>query len=81
MCVTLLLELRRHLAAAPPGTLVRVIADDPAAPLDLPAWCHLTGHGYLGVLDHEAGIPVYGLRVAAGPAVTDLASPWRIAGR
>ena len=50
LCVALLLRLRRHITAAPAGTLVHVIATDPAASLDLPAWCHLTGHHYLGRL-------------------------------
>lgn len=48
LCVTLLLRLRKEIEGAEPGTLVHVIATDPAAPLDLPAWCHLTGHQYLG---------------------------------
>ncbi|WP_237552256.1 sulfurtransferase TusA family protein [Streptomyces sp. SID5789] len=47
-CVTLLLRLRDQIADVPPGTVVHVIATDPAAPLDLPAWCHMTGHTYLG---------------------------------
>ncbi len=34
----------------PPVTVVHVLANDPAAPLDLPAWCHLTGHDYLGLV-------------------------------
>ena len=28
----------------PPGAVMEVIAHDPAAPEDLPAWCRLTGH-------------------------------------
>ncbi|MFJ8390856.1 sulfurtransferase TusA family protein [Streptomyces sp. NPDC094438] len=48
LCVTLLLNLRARIATAAPGTIVHVIATDPAAPLDLPAWCHMTGHTYLG---------------------------------
>ncbi len=48
LCVTLLLRLRNEIDGAEPGTIVHVIATDPAAPLDLPAWCHMTGHHYLG---------------------------------
>ncbi|MFD3354251.1 sulfurtransferase TusA family protein [Streptomyces fradiae] len=44
LCVTLLLRLRARVAGAEPGTVVHVVATDPAAPLDLPAWCHMTGH-------------------------------------
>lgn len=47
LCVTLLLRLRKEIDGAEPGTVVHVIATDPATPLDLPAWCHLTRHHYL----------------------------------
>ena len=43
-CGELVLELRSRLRALPPGALLRVVAHDPAAPIDLPAWCGLTGH-------------------------------------
>jgi tRNA 2-thiouridine synthesizing protein A len=47
-CVRLLLELRTRISGLPAGTVIHLIASDPAAPIDLPAWCHLTGHAYLG---------------------------------
>ncbi|TDC84294.1 sulfurtransferase TusA family protein [Micromonospora sp. KC606] len=50
-CVQLLIELRRLTLTVEAGTLIHLIATDPAAPLDLPAWCHLTGHTYLGAVD------------------------------
>ncbi|WP_344822542.1 sulfurtransferase TusA family protein [Actinocorallia longicatena] len=74
-CVRLLLELRAHIAALPPETVVHLIALDPAAPIDLPAWCHMTGHAYLGVV--APAPPTYALRSAARPVPTDPASPWR----
>ena len=43
-CVRLLLELRSRISGLPGGTVIHLIASDPAAPIDLPAWCHLTGH-------------------------------------
>ncbi|MFC4907641.1 sulfurtransferase TusA family protein [Actinomadura gamaensis] len=73
-CVRLLLELRAHLADLPPGTLVHLLASDPAAPIDLPAWCHLTGHHYLGPLPRDGA---YALRVAADARPTRADSPWR----
>ncbi|WP_017591568.1 sulfurtransferase TusA family protein [Nocardiopsis potens] len=74
-CVRLLLRLRGRLADLAPGAVVHLIATDPAAPLDLPAWCHLTGHTYLGpVAGH--GRPAYGLRVSAAPAATRPGNPW-----
>jgi tRNA 2-thiouridine synthesizing protein A len=75
-CVRLLLELRARITALPPGTLIHLIATDPAAPIDLPAWCHLTGHTYLGPLPAGA-MPAYALRTTASPTPTDSRSPWR----
>jgi NifU-like protein involved in Fe-S cluster formation/TusA-related sulfurtransferase len=42
-CGELLLDLRGRMAAIP-GRVLRVIALDPGAPEDIPAWCRLTGH-------------------------------------
>ncbi|MEO0649358.1 MAG: sulfurtransferase TusA family protein [Planctomycetota bacterium] len=43
-CGELVLELRRRLNALAPGQRLRLVARDPGAPEDLPAWCGLTGH-------------------------------------
>jgi tRNA 2-thiouridine synthesizing protein A len=75
-CVRLLLELRGHLAELAPGTVVHLMAADPAAPIDLPAWCHLTGHAYLGPVERAAS-PTYALRVSADARPTSPESPWR----
>jgi tRNA 2-thiouridine synthesizing protein A len=79
-CVRLLLELRDRLAGLPAGTIVELIATDPAAPLDLAAWCHMTGHAYLGAL-HGTDRPTYRLRIAASPRPTQAGSPWRPQGQ
>lgn len=63
LCVTLLLRLRDRIQDAQPGAVVHVIAADPAAPLDLPAWCHMTGHTYLGP---TSGHDEPGVRTATG---------------
>jgi hypothetical protein len=47
-----------------------LMADDPAAPLDLPAWCHLTGHDYLDPVTSPPG-PAYAIRVAADAKPVD----------
>jgi tRNA 2-thiouridine synthesizing protein A len=75
-CVQLLLDLR-GLAGLPAGVIVHLIATDPAAPLDLAAWCHLTGHIYLGPLP-GADRPTYRLCLAALPRTTQAGSPWRL---
>lgn len=43
-CGDLVLELRGKMRELQPGAVLRVFARDPAAPVDLPAWCGLTGH-------------------------------------
>jgi len=44
----LLLELHLRTRFLPAGTVVRLYACYPIAPIDLAAWCHLTGHHYRG---------------------------------
>ncbi|MFO0845582.1 MAG: sulfurtransferase TusA family protein [Gemmataceae bacterium] len=56
-CGDLVLALRIRLNAIAPGGVLQVTARDPAAPLDLPAWCRLTGH-HLVAAEH----PVYKIR-------------------
>ena len=46
-CGDLVLELRLRMREIPPGAVLHVIAHDPAAPIDLPAWCGLVGHTLL----------------------------------
>lgn len=45
-CGELLMELRKRLRQMPSQTL-KVVTLDPGAPLDLPAWCRLTGNELL----------------------------------
>lgn len=52
-CGDLVLALRGRLNSLPPGAVLKVTARDPAAPLDLPAWCRLTGHRLLAAAHPE----------------------------
>ncbi len=55
-CPLPVIDLARAAAAAPAGALITVLADDPAASSDIPAWCRMRGHAYLGVeLADDAG--------------------------
>lgn len=56
-CGDLVLELRERLRALPGGAVLRLLALDPGAPEDIPAWCGLTGHVLL-----TARHPVYWIR-------------------
>ena len=40
-CGDLVLELRKKLRAMP-GKILKVVASDPGAPSDIPAWCGMT---------------------------------------
>ena len=55
LCPLPVIELARRIGEVGLGGIVAVVADDPAAAVDVPAWCRLRGHEYAG-----AGAPVHG---------------------
>jgi len=57
-CPLPVIELARRMATAGPGEVVRVLADDPAAANDIPAWCRLKGQEFVG----PAGDNAYDVR-------------------
>lgn len=75
LCVEVLLRLRPVVEALAPGVVVHVVTDDPAAPIDLPAWCHLTGHRYLGALEGNLG-RMYRIEVGVAARPVDHTRPW-----
>jgi tRNA 2-thiouridine synthesizing protein A len=50
-CPLPVIELARRLPCVPIGAVVRVLADDPAAAVDIPAWCRLRGQEYVGAVE------------------------------
>jgi tRNA 2-thiouridine synthesizing protein A len=56
-CPLPVIALARRLLGLPLGGVLRVLADDPAAANDIPAWCRLRGQEFVG---------------AAGPAAYDV---------
>ncbi len=56
-CGDLVLQLRSRVEALAPGQVLRLIAHDPGARADIPAWCRMTGHTLLAE-QH----PVYQIR-------------------
>jgi len=57
-CPLPVIELARAIAAVPAGRLVRLLATDPAAGVDVPAFCRLRGLELVGV--SERGEPPAG---------------------
>jgi TusA-related sulfurtransferase len=53
-CPLPVIDLARTATTAPGGALIEVLADDPAATSDIPAWCRMRGHTYLGVVPVDA---------------------------
>ncbi len=56
-CGQLVFELRRQLDGVDPDAFLKVITHDAGAPVDLPAWCRMTGHTLV-----SAEPPVYVIR-------------------
>jgi TusA-related sulfurtransferase len=61
-CPLPVIELARHIGDVPVDGELAVAADDPAARLDIPAWCRMRGHDYTGETAAPDGTPVYSVR-------------------
>lgn len=77
-CARLLILLRGEAQSLEDGSVVHLETTDPVAPIDLPVWCRMTGHEYLGPVADE-GIPRYGVRISHAAKATDPEFPWRVA--
>jgi tRNA 2-thiouridine synthesizing protein A len=53
--------LAKHINKVKQGEIIRILADDPAASNDIPAWCRLRGQKYIGanIVD---GVPAFDVR-------------------
>ena len=47
-CPLPVIQLAKNIGNVPIGDVVRVLADDPAAANDIPAWCRMKQHEYVG---------------------------------
>ena len=45
--------LSRAATRLPPGAHIDVLADDPLAEIDIPAWCHAHGHAIAEITRHD----------------------------
>jgi len=48
LCPLPVLRARKALTRMPPGAVLRLLADDPMAAIDLPHFCAQTGHEFIG---------------------------------
>ncbi|MFF4450113.1 cysteine desulfurase/sulfurtransferase TusA family protein [Streptomyces sp. NPDC001502] len=54
-CPQPVIELARAIVTVPVGGTVTVVSDDEVARLDIPAWCAMRGHTYVGETPREVG--------------------------
>ena len=64
-CPMPVLELARRTADGrlPTGSTVHLLSDDPAAAVDVPAWCAMRGHAFLGSEARADGSCAYVVRL------------------
>jgi TusA-related sulfurtransferase len=55
LCPLPIIELARRIGAVEVGGLLVVVSDDPAAATDVPAWCRMRGHEYVGEREEPRG--------------------------
>lgn len=63
MCPMPVIELAKHVADVPVGEVIEVLSDDPAAATDIPAWCRMRAHDYVGS-EHRTAATGYFVRRA-----------------
>lgn len=65
LCPMPVIELARRIADVEVGEVVAVVADDPAARHDVPAWCRMREQEYAGEDAADDGTPRYLVRRAS----------------
>lgn len=71
-CPQPIIELAKIFPSVAVGEVVAVVADDPAARYDVPAWCRMRGQEYVGEEPADDGVPRYLVRKGA---IDEAASP------
>jgi tRNA 2-thiouridine synthesizing protein A len=61
-CPRPVIELARVMADVEVGDVVALTADDPAARVDVEAWCRMRAQEYVGEEAGEDGVPTYLVR-------------------
>lgn len=63
MCPLPVIKLQKALKPLETGQMVRVLADDPVATIDIPHFCNMAGHAFLDETELDMELPGHG-RVA-----------------
>lgn len=57
LCPVPIIRLARAARSLPPGSILELLSDDPAAAHDVPAWCRLRGHTLLSESTYDETAP------------------------
>ena len=60
-CPLPVIGLARRLPEVPVGSVLRVLADDPAAAVDIPAWCRMRDQEFVAATEVD-GVPAFDVR-------------------
>ena len=55
LCPLPIIDLAQRITDVDVGGVIAVLSDDPAAAADVPAWCRMRGHDYLGTRPAATG--------------------------
>ena len=61
-CPLPIIDLAKRMPSVGVGEVVRVLADDPAAAVDIPAWCRMRGQEFVGAVGDGPGYDVRRVR-------------------
>ena len=62
LCPLPIIELAKHIEDVAPGQVIGVVSTDAAARHDVPAWCRMREHEYVGEDTADDGTPRYLVR-------------------
>ena len=65
-CPLPIIDLARAARTAPPGSLITLISNDPAAAADVAAWCRMRSQTYEGSSPGEGDAVEYRIRLVSG---------------
>jgi TusA-related sulfurtransferase len=61
-CPLPVIDLAKRIGDVPVNAVIAVVCDDPAAATDIPAWCRMREHEYVGDEPQVAGVTSYLVR-------------------